>query len=383
MVCAQQSATKIRESREKTLREIDYANKLLLETQGKTNESLNEVNLINHKLSKRREYLVGLEVEVDLISQSIQNNQKTINDIESEITKIKKVYALMVFNLYKNKSSNFRIMYLLASENLNQLYKRIRTIKMYNSYLEKQKNRLDLFKEELSDKNDELFKLKSSKDVLVNKTKKEAVTIQKEINQKNQTITQLKKKQKEIEEEIKNKEKTARKLENELKRIIEEEKKKTMSSGSKSLMTPEDKIISNDFEKNAGRLPWPMEQGIITGKFGEHRHPDYKSVIIRNDGIFISTSVAENVRSIFKGIVSRVFQIPGEKYTVIIKHGQYYSLYHNLIRVTVKAGQTVNTKETIGTVYTNENTKETILYFQIWRETEKRDPEIWLAPYRN
>ena len=102
-------------------------------------------------------------------------------------------------------------------------------------------------------------------------------------------------------------------------------------------MTPAEKIVSADFEKNNGKLPWPTERGIITGKYGEHQHPDYKNVTVRNDGVYISTAAGENVRSIFKGVVSRVFSIPGENYTVIIKHGKYFSLYHNLVNVRVKA----------------------------------------------
>jgi septal ring factor EnvC (AmiA/AmiB activator) len=380
IILSQDSADKIRESREKALKEIEYANKLLLETQGKTKESLNEINIINHRLSKRKEYLIGIEVEVNVISQAIKNNMNSVSIIEREITKLKKLYALMVVNLYKNRSKDYQLMYFFASENFNQLYRRIRTTIIYNNYLKKKRNELEDLKKELFSKNIELNILRKGKDELLKKTKNETVVIQKEVNQKNNLVTQLKKKQKEIEEDIKNKEKTARKLENELKRVIEEERRKIKSSGAKDMMTPNEKIISNDFEKNMGRLPWPTQKGIITGQYGEHPHPDYKSVTIRNDGIYISTAIGESARSIFKGVVSRVFTIPGENYTVIIKHGQYYTLYHNLINVEVKAGQSLNIKDLIGTVYTNEKTKETVLYFQIWKETERSDPELWLAP---
>jgi len=379
-VLSQNSADKVRESREKTLKEIEYANELLLETQGKTKESLNEVNIINHRLSKRKEYLVGLEVEIDVINLAILDNQNSVSVIEKEISEIKKLYGVMVFNLYKNRSGSYRIIYFLASENLNQLYKRIRTIRIYNSFLRKKKKELEELIDELYLKNIELEELRFNKDGLLRKAKSETVVIQKEVNQKRQLITTLRNKQKEIESDIKNKEITARKLESELRRIVEEERKKIKSSGSKERMTPEEKIVSNDFEKNIGKLPWPIQRGIITGQYGEHQHPDYKSVIVRNDGVYISSSVGEGARAIFKGIVSRVFTIPGENYTVIIKHGQYYSLYHNLVNVKVKAGQTVSLKEMIGTVFTNENSKETILYFQIWKETERKDPELWLAP---
>lgn len=379
-MAAQDNAKKIRENRDKALQEIEYANKLLIETQGKTKESLNEVNLINHKLNKRKEYLVGIEVEMSVLDKAIEENQFSINGIEKEIDKLNRLYATMIVNGYKNRSKQFVIMYFLASENLNQLYRRVRTVKLFNSYLKRKHLELTGLKMEYLERNDELKKLKNEKDVLAKKAKKETLIIQQEVNQKKTLVNQLKKRQKEIEEEIRNKEKTAKKLENELKRIIDEEKRKIKTSGSKERMTPAEKIISNDFEKNAGRLPWPTQKGVITGKYGEHQHPDYKSVTIRNDGIYIATSAGEYARSIFKGVVSRVFSIPGENYTVIIKHGQFYSLYHNLVNVNVKAGQNVDIKENIGKVFTNDKTRETVLYFQIWKETERRDPELWLAP---
>ncbi|MBN1790870.1 MAG: peptidoglycan DD-metalloendopeptidase family protein [Bacteroidales bacterium] len=376
---SQNSADKIRKNREKALKEIEYANKLLLETQGKTKESLNEINVINHRLKKRKEFVLGMELEVNVISQVMEENLNAASSMQMEIDKIKEVYGKLIYNLYKNKSLSLRIMYFLASENMNQLYKRVSIVKIYNNFLKGRKEKLEELKRELLQKNQELEKMKSEKDLLVRGAKRESITIEREMTEKQRIVAQLKRKQKDIENEIREKERTARKLENELKKMIDEERRRVKATGKKEILTPAEKIISNDFAKNEGSLPWPTERGIITGQYGEHQHPDYKSVIIRNDGVFISTSKGESVRSIFKGVISRVFTIPGQNYTVIIKHGDYYTLYHNLINVMVKPGQSVNTKQIIGTVFTDEITKETILHFQVWKETERKDPELWLA----
>jgi septal ring factor EnvC (AmiA/AmiB activator) len=189
----------------------------------------------------------------------------------------------------------------------------------------------------------------------------------------------LKGRQAEIERDLKEKEKLAKRLDNEMSKILEAERRKTAKGTVKAGMTPVEQIIANDFEKNRGRLPWPTQHGIITGKYGEHQHPDFKSVKVRNDGIYISTLQGENARAIFKGVVSKVFSIPGQNYTVIIRHGSYFTLYHNLVDVRVKAGQNVEVKELIGKVFTDPESKETTLYFQVWKETERSDPEIWLA----
>jgi len=249
----------------------------------------------------------------------------------------------------------------------------------YYNYIENQKLKLDNLKADLSVKSNALLEVKKQKDSLIRSTKKEYGVIQEESAKKKVLLNSLKKKQAEIEREIRDKEKTARKLDNEISKIIEAEKRKSANGSIKANLTPADQIISSDFEKNRGKLPWPTKEGIISGKYGEHEHPDFKQVKIRNDGIYISTSKGESVRSIFKGVVSRVFSIPGENYTVIIKHGNYYTLYHNLVDVTVKAGQHVETKEVLGKVYTDNETKESTLYFQIWKETERNDPELWLA----
>jgi septal ring factor EnvC (AmiA/AmiB activator) len=376
---AQNDVEKVRKMRENTLKEIEYANKLLEETRGQTKASLQEVNIINQKLKKRQQYITGLETETELVGQTVVEYQGEIDIVQAEIKRLKDLYADMVVRNYKNRWNNYYVMYFLASDNMNQLYQRLRFVRIYYSYIENQKLKLDELKADLDVKSNELLEVKKQKDILIRTTKREYSVIQEESAKKIKLVDSLKKKQAEIEREIRDKERTAKKLDNEITKIIEAEKRKSGKGSIKANLTPADQIISSDFEKNRGKLPWPTKEGIISGKYGEHEHPDFKEVKIRNDGIYISTSKGEPVRSIFKGVVSRVFSIPGENYTVIIKHGNYYTLYHNLVDVTVKAGQHVDTKEVMGKVYTDNETKESTLYFQIWKETERNDPELWLA----
>lgn len=376
---AQNDVEKVRKLRESTLKEIEFANKLLEETRGQTKASLQEVNIINQKLKKRQQYIASLETETELVGQTVAEYQSDIEKVQAEIKRLKDLYAEMIVNNYKNRWNNYYVMYFLASDNMNQLYQRLRFVRIYYNYIENQKLKLDKLKADLSFKSNELLEVKKQKNILIQTTRKEYNVIQEESAKKMVLLNSLKKKQSEIEREIRDKERTAKKLDNEITKIIEAEKKKSGKGSIKANLTPADKIISSDFEKNRGKLPWPTNEGIISGKYGEHEHPDFKEVKIRNDGIYISTSKGEPVRSIFKGVVSRVFSIPGENYTVIIKHGNYFTLYHNLIDVTVKAGQHVETKEVLGKVYTDHETRESTLYFQIWKETERNDPELWLA----
>jgi len=376
---AQNSIEKVRKQRESALKEIEYANKLLEETKGRAKESLNELNLINSKLRKRREYIVGLEAETTILSEYIEENAAVINKIQVDIQRINEGYAGMIRSMYKNKSKYNYLMYFLASENINLLYRRLRYMQIYNSFIRAQRAKKKALQEELQMANESLSKLFSEKEVVLNTTRIEYGTIQKEVGGKKVIIDQLKIKQREIENEIRNKERLAKKLDDEIRRIIEEERIKAKKNVAREGATPADRMLSNDFEKNRGLLPWPTQHHIVTGKYGEHEHPDFKYVKVRNDGVYISTGMGEQVRAIFKGTISKVFSIPGENFTVIIKHGTYYSLYHNLIDVRVKAGQNVETRQVIGLVCTDEGTKETTLYFQLWKETERNDPELWLA----
>jgi len=375
----QESVEKIRKNKENTLKEIDFANKMLEETKGKTKQSLIEIDIINEKLRKRKVYINNLETEADIVEGTIAEKQKEIEEIQMEIERLKSNYALMVVQNYKRKWDGNFMYYILASENINEFYRRIRFVKVYNSYIKSQKEKLEDLLNVLTVKTKELVVQKEEKDNLIKTTRNEYVKIKKESEQKKEVLNDLKKKQEEIERDIKEKEKVAKRLDNEISKILEGERKKIPKGSPKSYLTPAEQIISGDFEKNKGKLPWPMQRGFITGKYGEHEHPDFKSVKVRNDGIYISSARGEPVRAIFKGVVSKVFSIPGQNYTVIIKHGNYFTLYHNLVDVTVKAGQSVDTKEAIGKVFTDNETKESTLYFQVWKEMERNDPELWLA----
>jgi septal ring factor EnvC (AmiA/AmiB activator) len=380
VVFAQTGIEKVKKVKESTLKEIEYANKLLEETKGKTKQSLIEIDVINEKLKKRQQYIVNLATETSLVEGSIEEYEAEIGKLEAQVDNLKSIYASMVVQSYKKRWNNYFIFYLLAAENANQFYQRFRFFKTYTGYIRTQKEKVEAIKLEYAEKKRTLEQKKLEKVGLLKATKKEFAVIQDEGNKKKKLLNELKNKQEEIERQITDKEKLARRLDSEMEKILAAERKKvTKGSSVKNSLTPVDLVISNDFEKNRGRLPWPTPHGVVTGRYGEHQHPDFKSVKVRNDGIYISTVQGETVRAIFKGVVSKVFSIPGQNYTVIIRHGTYFTLYHNLIQVNVKAGQSVEMKEAIGKVFTDSESKETTLYFQVWKDMERSDPEIWLA----
>ncbi len=378
-VRGQNTREEIEDLKQKTREEIDYANQILEETRGKKEASLNDLSVIEHLLEKRNELIAELEEETAVLTQDIADNQDKIGSIEDQLGRIKDQYERMIVAAFKNRRKEYFLMYLLASRNMNQAYKRMRYYKLYNDYQRKLTDELEKMDIELNVSNEMLKEMVSMKNENIQAASQETLSISKEIREKNTIVAQLESREKELLKEIAQKENVAKRLEDELKAILEEERKKANNALLIETLTPEERLISDEFENNKGRLPWPTAKGIVTGKYGEHEYEDYKSLIIRNDGIYISTVPGEEVKAIFKGKVKRVFAIPGENYSIMIQHGEYFTVYHNLINVQVIQGQEVDTGQLLGVIYTDQNTHESICYFQVWKDIELNNPEEWLS----
>lgn len=284
-------------------------------------------------------------------------------------------YASLIYHSYKKKNDNLNLMYLLASDNINQFYVRVKYLQQYKEYRGKQISLIKRLNAVIELKIKELSVKKKEKIQLVNKQLTERATILSEREETNRIVEVLSKKESNLKRELDDKKRVAKRLQNEIEELIKREAEKNKFGR----LTPEERIISTDFSKNKGRLPWPTEQGIVTEQFGEHRHAVIKNLTIRNNGIDITSVPNSVVRAIFKGTVSKVFTIKGANSTVIIRHGNFYSVYHNLINVRVKIGDQISTKQYIGEVFTDLRNSETVLHFEIWRELEKQNPEDWLS----
>jgi murein DD-endopeptidase MepM/ murein hydrolase activator NlpD len=227
--------------------------------------------------------------------------------------------------------------------------------------------------------NNQLEKNKNKNELLLKEKKIELQELEKDKNKSAGIVNELKRQEVSLKKEIEKQESIQREIENQIKKIIEEEAAKAAKAGKALTLTPEEKLISVEFIKNMGKLPWPSDNGIVTGKYGEQNHPVLKGIKINNNGIDVSTAENTKIRSVFNGEVTKVVAILGANYTVIIKHGEYRTVYQNLVNVKVKSGDKVYAKSEIGTVYTDpENTAK--YHFEVWKGKEKtEDPEIWLS----
>jgi septal ring factor EnvC (AmiA/AmiB activator) len=372
-----QNREKLKELQSKAKQEIEYASKILEETKEKKKYSLNELKILEYRIDARNKYIRELTAGIEDLNLRISDNRKLITSLEADLKTIKSEYARIIVNAYKKREQDVLLMYILASGSFNQAYKRVRYIQQYTKYRQKQAKLIAAFKNIIEKKLIELNRDRDAKGRLIKEKEKENINIIREKANKETLVRKLTKRENELIIELEEKRKLADKIKKELEKLIEEERSR--QKGVYSMLTPEERLISDNFEKNIGKLPWPTKYGIITGKYGEQPHPVLKNIKIRNDGIDISTVRDAEVRAIFNGKVSKIFSIPGENYTLIIRHGNYYTLYHNLKNINVSPGQTVYTKQKIGNVFTDEKTNQTILHFQIWKESQNINPESWLS----
>ncbi|MBT3384634.1 MAG: peptidoglycan DD-metalloendopeptidase family protein [Prolixibacteraceae bacterium] len=376
-----QSITDLQEKKQNAVKEIKYTTNLLNQVQKNEKESLTRLRLLSTKINQRNVLISSINEETKLFQEFIENNNFVVEMLSEDIVRIKNEYAILIRSAYRNKNANDEILFLLSAENFNQAHRRFLYLKRYTSYRKKQAETIEIIQTILSKKSAKLEQQKQIKEKLIGQTQHETTQLGKEKNQQSSVIQKLQSQQKELSQKLKLQHQIERQLESEIQRFIEEEARKNLSDGSLGFaLTPEQKLVGDNFEQNKQRLPWPTERGIITEHFGIHQHPVLTNVQIRNNGINIATEIGAKIRAVFNGEVSRVFGITGGNTAVIIRHGKFLSVYSNLREVNVKKGDIIKTKQNIGTIFTDhEDGNKSILKFQIWRENQKLDPEQWIV----
>lgn len=371
-----QTVKDLKAQKSKTTQEINYITQLLKQTDNDSEASVNRLEIINRQIQLRQELLNTFETEIASLQQSMDDNQFVVESLTEDLNKLKASYAKLVQQAYKNRDNYKRLIFIFSSETFNQAYKRLLYLRQITQYRKKQVEQINAIKEIIDLKINKLEKQQIQKTKLLLEQRKAFSLLSQEKQKQIQYIQKLKKKEKELRAKLRKQQRIQRKIEKEIERLIEEE---ALINASKKL-TPEMQLISDNFEKNKGRFPWPTMHGIITDKFGEHPHPILKTIMIRNNGIDITTTKGEEARAIFNGTVSRVFAIPGGNKAVIIRHGEYISVYSNLGEVYVQQGETIKTKQALGKIHSeNSDGNKTILKFQVWKENQKLNPENWIA----
>lgn len=375
-----QKKTKEQLQREKqqNLEKIKEVEKILSETKAKKSNSLGELSALNQRIFEQEKLIEGIESEIKFLNTEITENNDIIEALDEDLKKLKKEYASMLFAAQKANNSATRLTFLFSAKSFEQLVMRMRymeqyaeTRKLQGSLIEKVQEELtgqvkviesqreeknSLLKEEL-DENNNLADLKKKQNVLVKSLEKEEKKLKRDLEDSKKALAVLDKKINEI-----------------IKEEMEREAALAAAAAAGSRKTVE---LSTSFEENKNKLPWPVASGFISQRFGRQNHPVLKNIVLQNDGVNIQTRENEKVKSVFEGEVRKVAFIPTFGSTVIIKHGEYLSVYTGLKEVFVKTGQMVTTNQEIGTIISN-NDGISELRFRIYKNTTALDPQTWL-----
>ena len=373
------------EKRRQELRqEIQKINQLQQENKSKQKSQLSLIEDYNYKIGVLNNLISVTNQQANLITREINANQKKITKLREELTVLKEDYAAMIVKSYKSKNQQSRIMFLLSSNNFKQAYKRMQYMKQYADHQKQQGQEIKSKSEELQKTNASLLKQKKEKQKLIAENKEIQQTLKKERQQHEILMASIKKNLNVYAAQIKKKQQEADRIDREIERIIREaiassnKKAGKATSSSSFALTPAEKILASNFVSNKGKLPWPVEKGYVTLRYGTQPSPIDKSLTIKSNGVRIATERGAKVRAVFNGEVSRIIIIRNSNPIVMIRHGNYITAYKNLSKVYVKEGDTVTTNQDIGEVFTNPSNGETILNFIIYENTHTLNPAEWI-----
>lgn len=374
-----QSKEELERRRKETEEIIENTSRLLEQTSVTRQSSMEQLNLLNRRLQLRQSLTATLESEIRYIENNIENKRSRISELEVELSEARHAYARLIQIAYKHRYSHQRIMFILAANDFNQAYRRFKYLQQYAFSRRNQIERISVLTDDMVSQIELLERNREEQVVLFRQHQEETRSIARESRQHDEMVRNLRNRERELQSELENQQKIAASLQQAIEDLLREEARRAAETRTYEL-TPEQKILSDRFENNRGALPWPTERGVVTGFFGEHPHPVLRGIRINNDGIIISTIENAEVKVVFDGEVRQVRTIPGLNNVVLIRHGNFLSVYANLAHVYVRSGDIVRTGQLIGRVFTDtDEGNKSVLHLGIWEENRKLDPMIWLS----
>jgi murein hydrolase activator len=405
---SQPSRKELENQRKELLEKIKDAKKVLEITRKKQSVSITQLKAIGSQIKTREKIITNVQSQISVMDKQIQQSRDTLEMLRAQLEKLKQDYAKSILAAYKGRNVYDKMMFVFSAQSFNQALKRIQYLKQYSDHRQRQAELILRTQHEIIDALTILIAKKEEKMKLMGLKESEKKALEEDKQEENKMLTSLQEKEKEVRKQLSQSQASAKKLNRAIEVLIakeiEEARKKEEArrkaeaarlaklnaakenakpetketkSDKDLYMTPEVVKMDNDFEHNKNNLPWPVERGYIAEHFGTHAHPTLRGVQVNNNGIDISTQPNAAVRSVFKGKVSKIFSVPGMGKIVLINHGSYFTAYARLSSVSVKEGQQVDSKQTIGVVDTDED-GVTEVQFQVWQMDKKLDPEDWL-----
>ena len=388
-------------------KEISNANQLLKKTTKDKEMTLNEVAILEKKIKQREQLIKACNEQIAVLDEEINIGQNNIKSLNSDLSKLQKEYAKMIVFANKNRNHYDRLGFIFAANDFNQAFSRLRYIRQFTDARKVKMDQIAATEKQISSALEASQQAREEQTALLKEEKAQQGALKKEKEELNNQVAKLKKKEGNLQQDIKNKQQQTKKLQKAIDDIIaeeirkanaeaerkrKEEAKKNTNKGKSTAtttttktkekgmaLTPAEKTLSTSFVNNKGKLPWPVERGVIASSYGKHASSVSSKVTVTNNGIDIATTDGAKARAVFDGEVASVTKLTGANTVVIIRHGEYFTVYSNLENVTVKRGDTVKTKQNIGTVHTNKTEGKTELHFELLKEQNRQNPANWLS----
>lgn len=384
---------KLEQRKAQILEEISEKESQLKNIKTKEKSVTQQLQLQSEKIQLKEKLISTTERQTRMLSDDIYKNQLSINRLNRELEVLKDDYSKMIVKSYKSRSEQSRAMFLLSSQNFLQAYKRAQYMKQYTSFRKAQGEEINSKTKELVVYNNKIVVQKDAKQLLIKENEKEKRVLLKEKQVQQEIAKSIKKDKNQIANEIKKKQRETKDIDRKIDKIIKDAiaaaNKKTVKanpsvsnkvaeSTNKIVLTAEGKIVADNFKANKGKLPWPVEKGYVSLGYGDQAHPVYKSLVVHNSGVEITTDQGSSARAVFGGEVVSVMVFSPVNKAVMIQHGDYFTVYQNLSSVNVSKGDKVSIKENIGRIRTNGDTGKTVLKFTISQNTTYNNPSSWL-----
>ena len=362
-------------------KEIQQINSLLIDNNKITKTAYGDLENISIKINRNQDLIRITNQQINLLTNQIIKNEDQVVELNIIVEKAKDDYSKMVFNSYKSRLKESKLMFLLSSENFLQALKRTQYMNQYSVNRRNYANSISSNIKEIELINDTIIKNIGKKEDLLNQNQIEKKKLSDEKNKQSNLINGLKRKEKAYRNQIDKKQKLSKQLDVEIDRLIKEAIKESNKNTEENVfrLTPEAKALAKNFLSNKGNLPWPVERGVIIQKFGLQPHPVVRTTKIQSNGIVIATTKNASVRTVFNGTVLSVLKFKSSNLTVLIRHGDYITAYKNLSKVYVEKGQNVNALQIIGNTFDNNEDSKTTLQFSIFKNTTPLDPYLWIA----
>ena len=370
-----ESVKDLQKKQRKLQEEIEQTNKMLKQTKKDESATMNKLQLIGQNIKTQKKLINTLDNEITALNREMRHLNATRDSLQKVLEGYKNDYAEMVRQSHFARMQQSPLLFLLSSDSFQQLARRARYLQEFAHYRQEQVKRIEQTQAEIDTQNELLKANKNDKQTALSTKKKEQENLKRDERKQKTMLNQLKSKEKDLTKQIQQKQKKV----NELNKKIDDIVRQQAEKASKTTLTKEQQLIAGGFEANKGRLPWPVEKGMISGHFGKQQHPVYAQVIMDNKGIYLQTVADAKARAVYKGEVTSCFMVNGT-YAVIVQHGNYRTVYSNLSKLSVKQGDKVETKQNLGTIFTDpEQDQKTELYFQVYKDRDILNPELWIT----